>query len=461
MMDTPGDNTHTIIAAVICFLLTGFCVSVPAESGNIASGTLKVEQVLDVGRAFSALPVSFDLLTHDGYQYVAYYGPDRRLKVASRRLEQANWTRIQLPEQFPWDSHNNVIMAVDRQNHIHLAANMHVDSLNYYRTGKPLDITTFRQINSMTGRDEDQCTYPRFLRDNRDRLVFYYRDGGSGDGRRIFNVYDAETRQWSRLLDTPLLDGRAHNMNAYPIGPKRGPDGEFHIVWMWRDTPDAATNHDISYMHSTNLVEWKAAGGRHLSLPVTPANKEVVVDPVPSGNGLINMGFAIGFDVRHRPIVSYHKYDSSANSQIYNARWEGNSWKIYQTSDWEVRWEFGGYGSIPSRVGAGPVRVLADNHLVQEFHHWKHGDHTWLLEPETLQPIRLVTVGIQRPQELDRVRSDFPGMQVQWRNDSGLTGEDGVRYMLRWETLEPNRDQPREGPLPAPANLQVYKFRSP
>jgi hypothetical protein len=48
-------------------------------------------------------------------------------------------------------------------------------------------------------------------------------------------------------------------------------------------------------------------------------------------------------------------------------------------------------------------------------------------------------------------------MQVHVRNDSGTSGEPGVRYVLRWETLGPNRDRPREKPWPEPSMLQVHR----
>ena len=47
-----------------------------------------------------------------------------------------------------------------------------------------------------------------------------------------------------------------------------------------------------------------------------------------------------------------------------------------------------------------------------------------------------------------------------WGGDSGGTDEAGVRYMLRWETLGPNRDRPREGAVPDPNMLRLYKFRT-
>lgn len=430
----------------------------PAQSQTAdRERTLKVANVINVDQVVSAIPFGFDLLTHGKYQFVSYYNADRRLIVAVRILGTDDWKRMKLDERAPWDSHHGSTMAVDKRGYLHLSGNMHVDPLNYYRTDSN---QAFQQINEMVGRNEERVTYPRFLKTRDGQLVFMYRDGSSGNGRRLVNIYDADRKTWSRLLDQPLLDGSGQDMNAYPHGPKRGPDGRFHLVWMWRDTPDAATNHHISYMRSENLKEWETAGGQPVQLPVTPENKSVVVDPVPSREGLINMGYALGFDHRNRPIVSYHKYDEEGNSQIYNARWEGKGWNIHQMSSWDVRWEFGGGGSIPSRVGAGRVRPVSNGKLAQPYHHWKAGSGTALLDARTLQVIGETTVGYRKPAEFNKPRLDVEGMQVHWKGDSGSSGRERVHYELRWESLEPNRDRKPDS-IPEPSTLDVYKFVKP
>jgi hypothetical protein len=57
------------------------------------------------------------------------------------------------------------------------------------------------------------------------------------------------------------------------------------------------------------------------------------------------------------------------------------------------------------------------------------------------------------PAELDRAESSWPGMTVQIRRGKG-----DPSFLMRWETLGPNRDRPREGPLPPPSMLRVYKL---
>ncbi len=414
-------------------------------------------------------PVGFDFLTHGDLQIVAYYDAERRMTIASRQVDAKEWTTVQpkgrmLPRRkrlssvIGWDSHNYLTMAIDTDGHIHLSGNLHVDPLIYFRTTRPLDITSLERVDRMIGRNEGRCTYPRFMVGGTGDLVFRYRDGSSGNGVDFYNVYDPKTRSWRRLLDKPLLDGQ-DKMNAYARMPALGPDGLYHMIWMWRDAPDCATNHDISYARSRDLVNWETSRGVPLSLPITLSAGDVV-DPVPPGGGMINPNQALGFDAEKRPIVSYHKFDADGNTQVYNARLEDGKWRIYQTTDWTHRWEFKGGGSVGCEVRVGPVRAEEDGDLSQHFRYDKEASSgTWLLDPATLKPIdRAPPKPSLLPGNLRKPESTFPGMHVRLKTSRGEQSDDSLRYVLRWETLGPNRDRPRPE-APPPSELRLYVVR--
>lgn len=407
---------------------------------------LTVDDVDELDRVWAGHPVGFSLLTREDRQFVAYYDDERRLTVAQRPLD-GEWEYDTLPEQVGWDSHNDVTMAVDSAGHLHLSGNMHGDPLVYFRTTDPLDVTTFERVESLVGRDEDSVTYPRFV-DAGEDLVFMYRDGGSGNGRRLLDAY-RPGEGWRRLLDEPLLDGRGE-MNAYPTGPVRGPDGDFHLAWVWRDTPDAATNHDLSYARSPDLQRWERSDGTPLELPITVDTGEVVA-PVPAGGGMINSNVAVGFDAGGRPVLSYHRFDDDGNTQVYNARREDDGWRRAVASDWDYRWEFGGYGSLGREIAVDPVRATDDG-LVQTFDHVEYGPGRWLLDPDTLEPLRTDCPWHGLSDDLREPGDDRT--QVNWAVDDGAR-PDGRTSLLRWESLSANRDQPRED-APEPTPLRLY-----
>jgi len=440
----------------IHYVVFGFLVFVSGEFGAGAIGP-QVETTLDISRVWSGHPVGFCLLTERSHQYVAFYDQDRRMTVAQRRIDEDLWQFKRLDSVLGWDSHNYVTMTLDDRGHLHVSGNMHVGPLVYFRTDRPGDIQSLRPIPAMVGRLENRCTYPRFMAGPNGALLFTYRDGASGRGNQIYDVYDSQAQTWRRLLDQPLLDGRGV-MNAYPVGPARGPDGFFHLCWVWRDTPDCSTNHDVSYARSRDLVHWETVAGVPIELPITTDTKGVVVDPVPAGGGAINGNTRVGFDGQKRPIVTYHKFDAQARTQVYNARYEADRWQIHQASDWDYRWGFQGGGSIHFEIRVSAVKTGADGSLSQKYSHQKHGSGIWQLDEGTLRPTGQMEARPQWPAALLRPESDVPGMGVRWRNDAGAGGEPHGRYVLRWETLGPNRDRPRDV-MPPPSMLRLYKLR--
>lgn len=416
----------------------------------------EVVEVVDIAEVWSGHPVAFALYTRGDRQFVAFYDAERRMTVAARTLGEATWQTRTLPSTLGWDSHNYVTLALDETGHVHVAGNMHNVPLIYFRATTPLDVESLTQVSSMVGSNESNATYPEFFTGPAGNLIFAYRDGGSGNGNHIFNAYSAETRAWSRLLDTPLTDGQGQ-YNAYPVGPIQGPDGYWHLVWVWRDTPDASTNHDLSYARTVDLVNWEGAAGASVDLPITLATGDIV-DAVPAGGGMINNNTKVGFDAQNRPIVAYHKYDSDGNTQLYNARFEDGVWVSHRTSSWDYRWDFGGGGTLVFEIEVEPVVAADDGTLTQRYYHAEYGGYgAFRLNPDTLEAEAEIEPPLPYPRELDTPESPTPDMVTRWQEDAGTSPEAGVVYLLRWETLPSNRDEPRDT-IPPPTPLRLYGF---
>lgn len=415
-----------------------------------------------IGKVWAGHPVSFALIVERGHQFIAYYDADRRLTVLGRKIGEATWTRAQPPgvptardrdSNFTgWDSHNYLRLALDHSGTLHLSGNMHVDPLVYYRTEKPFDLATLQRFDRMTGDREEHCTYPVFFKTAAGDLLFRYRDGSSGNGSDLYNVYDPAKQSWRRLLDTALLDGQGQR-NAYALEPVLGPDGWFHLVWMWRDTPDCATNHSISYARSRDFVHWETSRGVALKLPITLATGEVI-DPVPPGGGLINMTFALGFDQAKRPLVVYHRYDDAAHSQAYVARPSkaATGWDTRAISTWNFKWMFSGFGSVPAEVILGAPKPAADGSLQADFSSRVAGEGRWILDAATLETKATLPAPPPALPE-DLARPSEAGKEVQ----TVVVRAEGRRWVLRWETLPRNRDQPRDT-IPAPSELRLYEL---
>jgi hypothetical protein len=453
-----GGNGGTIAAGGVSGTAAGGASAGFSGSGGSAgadSGPVAEEHT--IADVWSGHPVRFALVTRADRQFFAFFDAERRLTVGSRTLGADDFELVRLPTTLGWDSHNHVAMAIDADGFLHVSGNMHNVPLIYFRSATPLAIDSLERVGSMVGTNEQSVTYPEFFLGPNDDLIFAYRDGGSGNGNHIFNVYDTSNKSWRRLLDTPLTDGQGAR-NAYPVGPVQGPDGDWHLVWVWRDSPDAATNHDLSYARTRNLVDWQSAAGTALDLPIRLATSDIV-DPVPSGGGMINNNTKVGFDSRKRPVVAYHKYDASGATQLYNARFEDEKWVAHQTSDWDYRWEFGGEGTLVFEIEVEPVVSQADGTLTQRWYHEKSGGWgAFRLDEATLAATATIEPPLPYPQELDQPDSPTEGMIVRWQGDAGRGPLPSLSYFLRWETLASNRDQPRDV-IPPPTKLKLYGFR--
>jgi len=462
--------TKSFITLLIFFLylVHGSCqtrhTGIVIDESNMKDTVL---QVIEIDRVWSGHPVGFALLTHEGRQYIAYYNADRKMVVGQRDLNDERFSTMVMPPTYRetsagtstivgWDSHNYLTMDIDCNGFIHLSGNMHVNPLTYFKSAGPGDIFSLRQEFEMVGRDEKRCTYPRFMKNREGELLFHYRDGSSGSGNEIYNIYSCETGRWSRLLDKPLTDGEGL-MNAYQSQPTLMADNRYHVWWVWRDTPDCSTNHDLSYMKSPDLINWYNAFNEKVVLPATIDNKTLIVDPIPVEGGIINLAAKLCLDRNLNPVFAYHKYDSSGNIQFYVAQLIGGKWVSKQVTDWDYRWEFSGGGSIVFEVRLNSFIRRKDELYELNFYHIKYGTGTLLLN-DKFENIGIVKKPVSIT-DMMKADGDFPGLTPVTSGDQGRSDEPGISYILKWETLPSNRDRARPEPWPEPATLYLYKLK--
>lgn len=456
-----------IIPVILTLFITG-CMQKASEPVIIDETHLteSIVQTIKIDSVWAGQPVGFCLYTQRERQYIAYYNASRNLVVGQRNLKDDNFHLHTLPATsrethggtstvLGWDSHNSVTLGIDKEGFIHLSGNVHAHPLTYFRSTKPNDISTLEQIFEMVGTEEKRTTYPHFMLTKEGDLLYHYRDGGSGNGNEIYNIYDCETKKWSRLLDTPLTDGQGL-MNAYQTQPTLKKDGWYHMYWVWRDTPDCSTNHDLSHMKSPDLKSWYNAFDKQIKLPATLDEKSLIVDPIPPKGGIINLAARMVLDRRENPAFAYHKYDSVGNLQFYTAQIQHKKWLYKQITDWDYRWLFEGNGSINSEVKIKGFQERADGKYEVDYWHIKYGTGTILLNKK-FESIGKVLKAEPFGPDVE-IEGTFPGLEVQTSGDLGKAEDENVRYVLKWETLNRNRDRPREKPWPEPSQLYLYKL---
>ena len=426
-----------------------------------------VEQIIKIDSVWAGHPVGFCLYTNINRQYIAYYNANRNMVVGQRNLNEENFQLHVMPPTYrktsngtstvlDWDSHNFVTLGVDKKGFIHLSGNVHVHPLTYFRSTAPNDISTLEQVFEMVGTEEERTTYPHFMLTKDDELLYHYRDGGSGNGNEIYNIYSTETKQWSRMLDEALTDGEGL-MSAYQTQPTILADGWYHMYWVWRDTPDCSTNHDLSYMKSPDLKSWFNAFDEPVNLPATFEQKHLIVDPIPVKGGIINLAAKLCLDENNKPVFVYHKYDSKGNIQLYIAHTQNGKWKYKQITDWDYRWDFSGNGSINVDVSIGSFNKRLDGFYEVSFTHIKYGSETILLNDKFENSGKVI-----KPKSFFsnlEVEGNFPGLNIKTTGDIGKPNNINERYILKWETLKANRDRPYPEPWPNASQLYLYKLK--
>ena len=447
-----------LIYRYLCPLLLVLC----PHFAHAAKHDLKLVRSEAIDLTWAGNFVHYDLLIRGEHSFIGYYDAQRQLTIAHRFRNQP-WVYYKVDSYFGYDSHNYIEMELDDNGILHVLANMHNHRLEYFRTEWPYTVRSLRRIPVMANPElEKGMTYPVFLRDQASNLIVKYRDGSSGNGVEIYNRYDLNTQTWTPLHRKPLLDGEGL-MNAYPAGPALGPDGLFHLIWVWRDTPDAATNHTLSYARSSDLIHWESAAGAPIELPIT-IRKGDVIDPVPPFSGIINGGARLGFDQENRPIVAYHKFDENGWTQVYLARAIDGKWVSQKVTTWEgFRWEFSGTGSLPTfELRILDVRSTDEGTLEVDVK--KLGaslrlevDATSLalLGEEPFDPYPKVLNRFASSPEVILDGGETVGEERIFRTLSTSNG--AFHYILTWEAQAPNRGQPREDITP-PATLRLHTF---
>ncbi|WP_229256811.1 BNR repeat-containing protein [Duganella lactea] len=265
------------------------------------------------------------LVTQGDTQYVAYYDAERYLVLGKRMLGSSRWTvRRTAWQGNAADAHNTISIMVDGAGYLHVAWDHHNNPLRYARGVAPGSLELGPKL-AMVGTEEDELSYPEFHRLPDGNLLFFYRLGGSGRGDLIINRYDTATRKWTRL-HTNLITGEGRR-NAYwqAFLDHRG---TLHLSWVWRESPDVASNHDMAYARSRDGgVTWERSDGTPYTLPISAASAEYALR-IPRSSELINQT-SMAADRQGHPYIASYWRDAGASVPQYHVIFnDGKAWRV-------------------------------------------------------------------------------------------------------------------------------------
>jgi rhamnogalacturonyl hydrolase YesR len=265
------------------------------------------------------------LFTHSTVQYGAFYDADGYLVLARRPLGVDAWELRRTEHRGNVaDAHNSVSIAVDGAGYLHVAWDHHASPLHYARSVAPGSIE-LAPPSPMLGEREASVTYPQFhLLPNGD-LLFLYRDGASGKGSLILNRYTTATAKWS-VVQPSLIDGEGKRSPYWDLCVDA--KGTLHLAWIWRDSPDVSSNHDLAYATSKDGgATWKKTDGSMLALPITAASAEYA-QRIPTGSNLMNSPMIAADSQGHPSICTYWSPTAEAAPQFQIVQHDGKGWTL-------------------------------------------------------------------------------------------------------------------------------------
>lgn len=280
------------------------------------------------------------LTTHGQYQFTAYYDENSNLVLGKRKLNTSNWEIVKTAfKGNTKDAHNDISIAVDGDGFLHVSWDHHDTKLRYAKGMQPLGLVLGEE-QPMTAKEELRVTYPEFYNLPNGGLLFFYRSGASGRGNMVINSYDLKSKSWSQLQQN-LLNGE-EKRSAYWQACTDA-QGVIHLSWVWRESWDVSTNHDLCYARSKDGgLSWEKSTGEKYTLPITAATAEYAW-MIPQKSSLINQT-AMAADKNGNPyIVTYWSENEIPQYQIVYL--EKGNWKKINTGFRKTPFSLGGGGT--------------------------------------------------------------------------------------------------------------------
>jgi hypothetical protein len=344
---------------VLTLIILGCGLAFQAKSQSDFSKNMKFRlDTLGLGWAQNAVNVPVfrknSLVTFKDIQFTAFYDSIGNLVIAKRKMGDKWETRTSQYKGNVKDAHNSISLMVDGEGYLHVSWDHHSSKLRYCRGIAPFSIELGNEI-PMIGQNEEQVTYPEFYALPNGDLLFLIRQGVSGRGDLALNRYSVKTKTWARVQNI-LIDGEGKR-NAYwqACTDERG---GLHLSWVWRETSDVATNHDLCYAYSKDGGKnWQKSSGEKYTLPIKAENAEYICK-IPQKSELINQT-SMYADAKGRAYIASYWRDSTSTVPQYRLVYtDGKTWKNVQVSDRKTPFTLGGWGT--KRIPVSRPQVIVD-----------------------------------------------------------------------------------------------------
>jgi len=383
-----------------------FFIALISLAACSSTGKMFKTTISDIGPGWAKTSVNApifrknSIVSGGGYQFVAYYDSAATVVLAKRKLGENNWfVRSTQYKGNVFDAHNMISIMIDGDGYLHMSWDHHNNPLNYCRSVEPYSLEMGEKI-TMTDLNETAVTYPEFYRFQNGDLLFAFRDGGSGRGNLVMNKYHLKTSTWERLHSN-LIDGELERNAYWQIHV----DQKDKIItsWVWRETPDVSTNHDLCYAESDDGgITWQNSKGEIYQLPVTQNTAEVIY-PIPQNSNLINQTSMCSDEGGNAYIVTYYKTPGDSCTQFHLIYHDGLKWSHSTISQRKTDFNLSGVGSrsIPISRPQIVIQGTGKNRTAHVIYRDEEFDNTVCISSASVDKMKWTTQTVS-PEPLGR-----------------------------------------------------------
>ncbi len=335
------------------------------------------------------------LSTFGNIQYVSFYNKNGFVVIGKRKLHSKKWKLITTKFKGKTsDAHNSISIIVDGQGFLHMAWNHHNSKLHYSKSVVPNTLQMSEEM-PMTGFLENNVTYPEFYKLPNGNLIFLYRNGQSGQGNLVVNQYDVNAKKWM-MVQHNLIDGE-NKRNAYwqACVDKMG---IIHLSWVWRESADVASNHDMCYAKSADGgITWQNTKNEKYTLPINANNAEYVAK-IPQQSELINQT-NMCVDANGNPIIAtYWKSKTDSVPQYKIFYFNKNNWQVKNVGTRQTNFSLSGMGTKRIPISrpvifciANTIAIVFKDEALQSYpyialcNNWN--SNSWVIQPIIKMPL--------------------------------------------------------------------------
>ncbi|MCG9972854.1 BNR repeat-containing protein [Christiangramia crocea] len=333
-----------LLLLTVCLILTS-CSGIKTTTSEVGKGWAKNSVNTVIFRKNA-------IISNKNYQFTAYYDNSSNLILAKRRLDKSTWevhkTRYKGNSK---DAHNAISIALDGDGYLHVSWDHHDTNLRYAISKKPSGLELGNELK-MTGKLEEKVSYPQFYKLPNGNLLFMYRSGQSGRGSLVLNRFNNKTKTWEQIHEN-LINGEEQRNAYWQATVDR--DGNIHLSWVWRESWDVATNHDLAYAVSKdNGQTWERSDGEKYELPITAATAEYAWK-IPQNSNLINQT-SMTTDRDGNPYIASY-WNEGGKTQYHLVYLENGEWKKENTGFRKTSFDLSGGGTKKIPISRPEIMV--------------------------------------------------------------------------------------------------------